>query len=101
MSRFYGNLKGSRSEATKQGTSTSGLSTAARSWSGSILVWMHENDEGTRGRKDFHEHDRVSISFAPGSTSSGGTTLWVGDLKELEEKVAQGYRFELRRPRTS
>ena len=46
MSHFYGTLRGSRGEATRQGTVGSGLTTIAASWDGAITVrmWRDEQD---------------------------------------------------------
>jgi len=40
MSQFYGTLKGSRGEATRCGTITSGLLTTAASWAGAVRVHL-------------------------------------------------------------
>ena len=47
MSHFYGKLKGSRGEATRCGTRSSGLKTTAASWDGAIHVYLTANDDGT------------------------------------------------------
>lgn len=44
MSHFYGTLRGSRGQATRQGTRVSGVETVAASWKGCIRVRMFERD---------------------------------------------------------
>jgi hypothetical protein len=46
MSHFYGTLRGSRGEATRQGTATSGMHTVAASWRGAIYVHLHVDSDG-------------------------------------------------------
>lgn len=46
MAHFYGELQGTRGEATRLGTKTSGLRTTAASWDGAIKVYL-EHDERT------------------------------------------------------
>ena len=40
MSHFYGTLKGNRGEATRTGTSKSGLTVHAASWRGAVCVTL-------------------------------------------------------------
>jgi hypothetical protein len=42
MAHFYGELKGSRGEATRLGTKSSGLRTLAASWEGAVSVRLYE-----------------------------------------------------------
>lgn len=74
MAHFYGNLKGSRGEATRCGTASSGLSVSARSWKGSVSVEMTEDG-------DFGE-PCVIIRAADGSSTSG-RALYCGPLSAL------------------
>lgn len=46
MAHFYGNLKGSHSEATRCGTRHSGIRVSARSWKGSVTIELEETDSG-------------------------------------------------------
>ena len=46
MAKFYGNLKGSRGEATRCGTGSSGLSVSARTWNGSLSIELSEDSSG-------------------------------------------------------
>lgn len=77
MAHFYGNLKGSRGEATRCGTANSGLSVSARSWAGSVTVELEETDSGPWCR----------ILCADGS-AVGGNVLYSGRLSELVSAVS-------------
>jgi hypothetical protein len=44
MSHFYGTLKGSRGEATRCGTTKSGLETWAAGWGGAVRVCVYHHD---------------------------------------------------------
>lgn len=72
MAHYYGTLTGSRGTATRLGTRASGLTVAARSWTGSVTVEMSEGHDGTR----------VAIRVADGS-ATGGRLLYGGRLAEL------------------
>jgi hypothetical protein len=53
MAHFYGTLKGSRGEASRLGTKSSGLTTIAASWNGAVKTELYE-----KGGRDFA---RVSL----------------------------------------
>lgn len=74
MATFYGNLKGSRGEATRCGTRNSGIMAAVRGFDGSLTVRMSDN--GDRGGPF------VVISSSSGS-AVGGQILFSGSLEEL------------------
>ena len=74
MAHFYGNLKGSRGEATRCGTRQSGIRVSARSWAGSVTVEMEDDDD--------YGEPRVIIRCGEGSTVSG-TALYCGPLSGL------------------
>ena len=57
MSRFYASIKGSRGEATRQGTPKSGITGHVRGWRVGVRVWVDVNDEGK---------DEVKISLTSG-----------------------------------
>ena len=46
MSHFYGTLKGARGEATRCGSSSSGITTTAASWRGAIRTTLYVDDAG-------------------------------------------------------
>ena len=73
MAHFYGNLKGSRGEATRCGTRNSGIRVSARSWAGSVSVEMQEREDGTPG---------VIIRVTEGSLP-GGRIVYIGPLAAL------------------
>jgi hypothetical protein len=72
MAHFYGNLKGSRGEATRCGTANSGLSVSARSWAGSVTVELEERDGVT-----------FVHLFARDGSGVGGKLLHSGPLSKL------------------
>lgn len=72
MAHFYGNLKGSRGEATRCGTRQSGIRVSARSWAGSVTVRF----------EDLGGDVRVYIETAPDS-SVGGRIVYAGPLAAL------------------
>ena len=71
MSRFYGNLKGSRREATRQGTSQSGISGHIRGWNTGVRVEIY----------DANGKDVVRIFRTDGSRGGGSNQIvsWVDD----------------------
>lgn len=72
MAHFSGNLKGSRGEATRCGTASSGLSVSARSWAGSVTVRMEDED------------GEVIVYIRAAHTSAvGGQLVWCGKIEEL------------------
>lgn len=45
MSMFYGSVTGqARTTATRRGSRSSGITTSAQSWSGSVIVGLYERD---------------------------------------------------------
>ena len=72
MAHFYGNLKGSRGEATRCGTASSGLTVSARSWGGSITVELEERD----GRTFCH-------LFARDGSGTHGKLLYSGPISAI------------------
>jgi len=72
MAHFYGNLKGSRGEATRCGTASSGMSVSARSWTGSVTVLLREEDGET-----------MAYIRASQTSEVGGQLLWCGKLSDL------------------
>ena len=74
MAKFYGNLKGSRGEATRCGTGNSGIRVSARSWHGSVSVEMGEGETT--------DDPQVIIRAGDGSTT-GGRALYCGPLSDL------------------
>jgi hypothetical protein len=46
MSRFYGSMNGNRGEATRQGSTNSGITCHARGWDIGIEVRGYVNEEG-------------------------------------------------------
>lgn len=74
MAHFYGNLKGSRGEATRCGTKSSGIQVSARSWSGSVSVELSDDED--------YGEPCVIIRAADGS-HTGGHALFRGPLSAL------------------
>lgn len=73
MAHFYGNLKGSRGEATRCGTASSGIKVSARSWDGSVTLEMKKREDGKPG---------IIIRVSDGS-AVGGRILFIGPVSEL------------------
>ena len=46
MAQFYGTLQGSRGEATRCGTKTSGMEAVAASWNGAVRVYLKHHEDG-------------------------------------------------------
>jgi hypothetical protein len=46
MSHFYGVLNGSRGEATRLGTKSSGMTATAASWQGAVRTQLYTGDDG-------------------------------------------------------
>lgn len=78
MSHYYGTVKGNRGSANRCGTRESGITAAARSYNGSVIVDLsyHEGDKC----------DMVSLYLSEES-STHGKLLFYGTFKELEEKL--------------
>lgn len=60
MSRFYGNIIADRGESSR--CSQRSITTAARSWNGSVIVTLDEDSSG---------ETRVRIELADGSAAHG------------------------------
>jgi len=60
MSRFYGSMQGSRGEATRQGTASSGISAHPRGWDLGVRVSGYD-DHGT---------DAFAVNITGGSNGS-------------------------------
>ena len=80
MSHFYGTLKGTRGEAARCGSKSSGITTTAASWAGAITVRLWQDETGRdcfsveqipwRGRGE-----RRSIAFGYVGEAPNGATL--------------------------
>ena len=77
MSHFYGQLQGSRGNATRCGSTTSGIEASVQSWTGSVTVNLYERDDVN------YAYIRVSEGSA-----FGGRTIWSGPLDELVHAAA-------------
>jgi len=67
MSHFYGSLKGSRGEATRQGTRASGITSHTRGWHLGVRVDMTEHNG----------QDEATITLTGGSSGELGARLLV------------------------
>jgi hypothetical protein len=69
MARFYASIRGSRGEATRMGTTQSGISGHIRGWDvgGEVRCYVGENGE-----------DRVAVFLTSGSNGHGQRVL-LGD----------------------
>jgi hypothetical protein len=102
MARYYGNIWGNRGEATRMGTRASGFQASARSYNGSVTVYLHEAPDtvetytdrnGKEGKRSI-ENDWVNITVATGS-DVGGREVYRGDMRTLAKAVAKGACFAL------
>jgi hypothetical protein len=75
MATFFGTVQGGRGKATRLGHGSTGLHVTAQSYSGSIIVNLHQSDQ--------NGNDYCTISVAEGSASGGGHTLYSGPIKDL------------------
>jgi hypothetical protein len=75
MSRFYANIKGSRGEATRQGTPKSGIYAHIRGWNAGVSV---------RGYVDECGKDRFLVC-ATGGSNGGSRSQVIGTVEETEE----------------
>ena len=66
MSRFYASIRGNRGEATRCGTTTSGMTGHICGWDVGVEVMLHANSKG---------EDTVDIFATPGSSGSGRIIL--------------------------
>lgn len=79
MSALYGTLQGSRGEATRCGTKSSGMRVSCQSWETSVITEM-----------DYDQEDklRIEIRIADGSSSGwGAQTFFRGTGAELKEAL--------------
>ncbi len=78
MSKFYGTVNGAaRTEATRRGHDF--IKVSAQSWDGSLITRMHYDHDGRL---------IVQLSWADGSSSCYGRTIFEGTLDELEAKLS-------------
>jgi len=61
MSRFYGDLKGGRGMATRQGTTNSGIAGHIRGWDFGAQVYCYVNKDGD---------DEIQVLLTGGSASA-------------------------------
>ncbi len=76
MSRFYGDLKGSRGNATRQGTKASGIEGHVRGWGTGARVTVEQAD--IQGQ----QRDLVKVYRTTGSNGRGNDELvacWFDD----------------------
>jgi len=77
MAHFYGDLQGTRGEATRSGTKNSGISAHVRGWNIGARVQCFVNDQG---------EDCVSIRLTSGSNGRlHEKCLGTYTLKDFEE----------------
>lgn len=71
MARFYGTLRGSRGEATRCGTRTSGMTATAASWSGAVVAETYA--------PCIVPENRGSMQPGPDDFARVGLTAWHGN----------------------
>jgi len=77
MSKYYGRLRGSRGEATRQGSENTGIEAAVQSYDGSVAMRLQTGGDGD---------PIIEIVKHDGSNGgmSGGKLLYCGKLSDLE-----------------
>tara|TARA_R110002051_G_scaffold325625_1_gene429489 strand:- start:906 stop:1169 length:264 start_codon:yes stop_codon:yes gene_type:complete len=79
MSHFYGKLQGSRGEATRCGTASSGMTTYAAGWGGAVRVEVYTQADG---------RDAFMVSLVPWQGSGGeSVALATGLLDSTGERM--------------
>jgi hypothetical protein len=74
MARFYGSVKGSRSEATKTGSKASGIEGHIRGWDFGVRVRCYVNKDG---------EDECEVSLTGGSNGYKGDVV-LGTFSEKD-----------------
>lgn len=76
MATFYGSIKGSRGEATRCGTTNSGIKASVQSWNGSIVNELS------------YEGDKLMVRVSTSTGSSAlGTQIFYGTFEEFVNKL--------------
>lgn len=79
MAHFYGTVKGQRSEASRIGHKSSGLTTVAASWQGAVRVILYEQD-GT---------DMAHVWLVPWYGAGTTRTIYNGPVSGASTSVAE------------
>jgi len=91
MSHFYGSIKGSRGEATRCGTKTSGLMTYTASWEGAIQVFLYYDDESGE--------DWVRVAMCPWRGAGTTRTIYSGPVGKYQPTIGpEGPNYNLEAP---
>ena len=77
MSHFYGTLKGSRGEATRGGTKSSGMTTYTAGWRGAVHVEVYTQADG---------RDAFMVSLVPWQGSGGESVVLARGLLDSTRK---------------
>ena len=78
MSMFYGQVEGqAETIASRRGSRNSGIKTSAQSWEGSVIVRMHEGEDG---------EPRVDIQISNDS-DFWGQSYFYGTIDELKTQL--------------
>lgn len=78
MSHFYGRLQGSRGEATRGGSKSSGFVSYMASWQGAVRVSLHYNEKTGQ--------DYATVSLEPWHGSGTTRTLYNGPVSGESDK---------------
>ena len=76
MAKYYGTLQGNRGQASRLGSTASGISASVQSWAGSLTVSLDGDPDAPT----------VTIARAEGS-GRGGKTIFVGSLADLDARL--------------
>lgn len=83
MAQFYGTVQGTRGEASRLGTRTSGIRTRACSWAGAIEVYVSE---------DVHGVERFSVTMVQHQGEGDYRVLAEGKVGDASSVVFLGGR---------
>jgi len=86
MAHFYGSMNGSRGEATRCGTKSSGISAHVRSWTHGVRSNLFESRQGSG-------EDKVCIEITSGSNNDGRTSHIFIEQDELNGILAGRLRL--------
>lgn len=82
MARFYGTIKGNRGQATRMGTTASGMRSIAASWSGAVEAHAYASNGADR--------DSVDVSLIRWHGEGVSLPLYRGPVNPTTEELIAG-----------
>ena len=80
MAKLYGTLQGCRGEATRVGSTTSGIRASIQSYNGSLISYMALDDNG---------NPIITLKTSNGTSCYGNEEIFKGTLEELKERLGK------------